>query len=183
MRPLVVLIAAALLGGCFYSEDALIGRFRADFPISEGVYAHRPHHPDGRAFDYDMWSGEIEHRGGFYVSDMADFPHEGVRLRQLDGALYVGMRRDDNHWLYGLLYVHENGRTITYHHPRCADLDSAIRDHWDVTTPIEEESGYCRVDDWDRLKGVLLAYLEARGGDMPIDGVYRRVDDQVIRND
>lgn len=175
MRVLLVVLAASLLGGCFYSERALIGRFRADFPIDEGVYTHRPHHPDGRPFHHTMWTGTIEHRGGRYRSDAPDFPHEGVRLRQLADTLYVGMRPDGEHWLYGLIYVHPDG-VITYHHPSCSALEQAVLDTWDVTQPVPGEAGYCRVDDWDRLRGVLLAYLETLDGDMPVDGVYRRVE-------
>ena len=173
---LFVLMAAALLGGCFYSDRPLIGRFGADFPIPEGVYAHRPYHPDGRPFDYDMWQGPIEHRGGRYHSPLADFPHEGVRLRQLEGNLYVGMKPDEGAYLYGLLYVYEDGNVITDHQPRCSDLEAAALERWEVTTPIEEEAGYCRVEDWDRLVGVLSDYLVAHDGVMPVDGVYRRVE-------
>ena len=123
-----------------------------------------------------MWTGPIEHRGGRYVSDTVDFPHEGVRLRQLEGNLHIGMRQNEEHWLYGLIYVYEDGRLITYHHPRCAELEAALLDKWNVTTPIADEQGYCRVDDLERLEGVLLDYLAAMDGVMPIDGVYRRVD-------
>ena len=169
-----IFLAAVLLGGCFYSEDALISRRQADFPLEEGVYTHTPYLTDGvTPFDRPAWTGEIERSWGRYVSDDDSFPHDGVRLRAIADGLYIAMKRDDENWSYGLLRVFPGG-VATYHAPQCNDLDAAIRNRYDVTEH-EVERGYCRVDDWDRLVGVMLSYVDARGEEMPIDGVYRRV--------
>jgi len=174
IRTAIVLIAAALLGGCFYSDDALIGRFAADFPLEDGVYTHTPNLPDGRPFDRPAWTGEIRRRGGRYVSDQPDFPHDGTRLRELSPGVYAAMREREDQYEYGIVFVYP-GNVAAYHQPKCQDLDPAVLDTYDVVEH-PDEPGYCRVDDWDRLSGVLLSYIAAFDGDIPIDGVYRRVE-------
>ena len=175
IRAAFVLLAAALLGGCFYSDRPLIGRLSAQFPLAEGVYSHTPYHPDGRPFERPMWTGEIEHRGGRYVSDSENFPHQGARLRELAPGIYAAMRESDDVYLYGLLYVYEDGRVATYHQPQCARLAEAARTTYELVEH-ETEQGACQVSDWDRLEGALLSYINGLDGDVPVDGVYRRLD-------
>lgn len=173
--PAIILIAAAFLGGCFYSEDALISRGQADFPLEEGIYSHTPYLTDGvTPFDRPAWTGEIEHSWGRYVSDDDSFPHEGVRLKEIADGLYIAQKRDEENWSYGLLRVYPGG-VATYHAPECRNVEAIVLERYDVTEHVEER-GYCRVDDWDRLVGVMLSYVDAMGEDMPIDGVYRRVE-------
>jgi len=172
---LVIITAAALLGGCFYSDRALIGRFSADFPLEEGLYAHTPNHPDGRPFDRPMWTGYVEQRGGRYHSGVANFPHEGVRLREISPGLYAGMRQNDDVWLYGLVYVYEGG-VAAYHQPQCDDLAEADRNRYEIFEN-EIEPGTCRLEDWAVLEAVLLSYVAGFDGELPVDGVYRRVEE------
>ena len=73
--PALIILAAALLGGCFYAEDALVTRRTADFPVIEGAYTHTPYHPDGRAFDRPTWRGLL----GLAVSRTARV-HIRIRL-------------------------------------------------------------------------------------------------------
>lgn len=175
IRSVLVLGAAALLGGCFYSEEALISWRQADFPIERGTYSHTPYHPDGRPFDRPTWEGEIRRSGRAYASEAANFPHEGVRLRELSPGLYAAMKPDEEFFLYGLVTVYPDG-IVTYHQPRCDELEAADLTRYDVEEHAEEP-GFCRIDDWDRLHGVLLTYLGAMDGNLPIDGVYRRLAD------
>ena len=173
--PVFILMAAAFLGGCFYSEDALISRGQADFPLEEGVYSHTPYLTDGvTPFDRPAWTGEIERSWARYVSDDDSFPHHGVRLKQIADGLYIAQRRDEENWSYGLMRVFPGG-VATYHAPECRNVEAVVLARYDVTEH-EEERGYCRVDDWDRLVGVMLSYADAMGENMPIDGVYRRID-------
>ena len=176
MRTAVIIaIAAALLGGCFYSEDALISRGQADYPLEAGTYSHTPYLADGvTPFDRPAWTGEIERSWGRYVSDDEGFPHDGARLKEIADGLYIAMRRDEDNWSYGLIRVFPGG-VATYHAPECQNVEVAILDRYDVTEH-EEERGYCRVDDWDRLVGVMLSYVDAMGENLPVDGVYRLVD-------
>ena len=167
----VIVLAALILSGCFYSERPLIGRFGAEFPLPDGFYTHTPYLTDGTPFDQPMWRGEVRRRGASYHSEVVDFPHENVRLRQLSPGIFVAMKPDENNWVYGLVWVYPG--IITYHQPSCAELEQAVLDDYDVTQ-TEGEAGYCKVNDWDRLSGILLSYLEAVG-DPRIDGVYRLV--------
>jgi hypothetical protein len=169
-----LVLAALLLGGCFYSEDVLIGRFSADFPLAEGLYSHTPYHPDGRPFDRASWQGEIETRGGRYVSDADDFPHEGTRLRELSPGVFAAMRENDGLYLYGLVFVFDDN-LASYHQPSCGDFEQVLIERYDVE-PHEEEPSFCKVSDWDRLSGLLLSYVAATNGQPRMDGVYRRVD-------
>lgn len=162
------------MGGCFYSERPLIGRFSADFPLEEGVYSHTPYLPDGRPFDQPMWTGRIERRGGYYVSASEDFPHNGIRLREISPGVYAGMRQREDVWLYGILFVYPGG-VASYRQPHCDDLEAAARERYELV-PNEEEPGACEAADWDRLRGALLTYIAQYDGDVPVDGVYRRVE-------
>lgn len=175
IRGLILLVTAAILGGCFYSEESLISWRQADFPIERGTYTHTPYHPDGRPFDRPTWQGEIRRSGRAYRSEVADFPHDGVRLRELSPGLFAAMKPDEEFFLYGLVNVYPDG-VVSYHQPRCSELEAAQLDRYDVVEHAEEP-GFCRVTDWDRLAGILLTYIDARGGELPIDGVYRRVAD------
>ena len=150
-------MAAALLGGCFYSEEALIGRFALDTPLGEGFYSHTPYHPDGTPFDRPAWSGEIERSGGRYVSDDENFPHQNTRLRELAPGVYAAQRESEGRYLYGLVWVYEGGRVATYHQPQCADLSDTARETYELVEH-DEERGACEISDWDRLSGALLSY-------------------------
>jgi hypothetical protein len=174
IRSVFVLLAAALLGGCFYSERPLIGRFAVDFPLGEGIYSHTPYHPDGRPFDRPMWTGAVVRRGGYYHSDIADFPHEGVRLREIAPDTYAGMRERDGLYFYGIVFVYPGG-IATYHQPQCDDLDAAARRRYELVEDTEEP-GTCEAADWERLRGALLTYIAQHDGNVPVDGVYRRVE-------
>ena len=168
--PAFIVMAAALLGGCFYSEDALITRRGADFPIAEGEYSHTPYHPDGRPFDRATWTGEIERNGWAYGSDVAEFPHEDVRLRELIPGIYAAQKRSDEHYLFGIVWVYPDG-LVSYHNPSCSDLSDASRATYEL---IEEmEDGYCRIERWEVLSAVLQTYLAEHDGAPRLDGVYR----------
>ena len=174
MRPtLTILLTAALLGGCFYAEDALINRRAADFPVAEGIYTHTPYHPDGRPFDRPTWTGEIERRGWIYTSDTEEFPHHNVRLRELVPGIYAAQKRSDEHYLFGLVWVYADG-LVSYHNPSCSDLSDTARETYDL---IEEmEDGACRIERWDVLSAVLQTYLADHDGAPRLDGVYRPVE-------
>ena len=174
MRPtLTILLTAALLGGCFYAEDALINRRVADFPVAEGIYTHTPYHPDGRPFDRPTWTGEIERRGWIYTSDTEEFPHHNVRLRELVPGIYAAQKRSDEHYLFGLVWVYPDG-LVSYHNPSCSDLSDTARETYDL---IEEmEDGACRIERWDVLSAVLQTYLADHDGAPRLDGVYRPVE-------
>ncbi len=170
---LVILGTAVFTGGCFYSEDALVSRRSADFPVTEGVYSHTPYHPDGRPFDRPTWRGEIEREGWSYGSDMDAFPHQNIRLRELSSGIFAGQTvNEDGHYLFGLVWIYPDG-LITYHNPSCSDLSDAARQTYDLIEDMED--GYCRIDRWDVLSAVLLTYLAEHEGSPRIDGEYRRV--------
>lgn len=169
----LIILAAALLGGCFYAEDALVTRRTADFPVIEGAYTHTPYHPDGRAFDRPTWRGEIERNGWAYASDAEEFPHQDTRLRELLPGIYVGQKRSDEHFLFGLVWVYPDG-LITYHNPSCSDLSDAARQTYELEEEMED--GYCQIERWEVLSAVLQTYLAEHDGSPRLDGVYRPVD-------
>ncbi|WP_300531524.1 hypothetical protein [Maricaulis sp.] len=170
---ILIILAAALLGGCFYAEDPLITRRAADFPLDQGRYSHTPYHPDGRPFDRPTWNGEIEREGWSYASDTEAFPHQHVRLRALTDGLYAAQRENDGNYLFGLVFTYPGG-VVTYHNPSCSDLSETARERYALTVDMEE--GTCRIERWDVLEAVLLTYLEEQGGAPRVDGVYRRLD-------
>lgn len=172
MRTLLVILAAAVFtSGCFYSEDALITRRAADFPVMEGVYDHRPYHPDGRPFDRTTWSGEIEREGWSYASDVDAFPHQNIRLRELSPGIFAAQSvNEDRHYLFGLVWVYPSG-LVTYHNPSCSDLSDTARETYGLLEEMTD--GYCRIDRWDVLSAVLLTYLSEHDGRPRIDGEYR----------
>jgi len=171
MRPVLpIVVAAAFLGGCFYSTEALVTRRAADFPIAEGLYSHTPYHPDGRPFDRPAWTGEIEREGWSYASDSESFPHQNVRLRELSPGIYAGQTENDGHYLYGIVWVYPDG-LVSYHNPSCSDLSDVARERYDLIEDMTD--GYCEIERWEVLSAVLLTYLDEYGGQPRLDGVYR----------
>ncbi|WP_412545617.1 hypothetical protein [Maricaulis sp. MIT060901] len=171
--PLIILLTAALLGGCFYADEALISRRGADFAVAEGVYTHTPYHPDGRPFDRPTWTGKIERRGWIYSSDTAEFPHSDVRLRELVPGVYAAQKKSDDHYLFGLVWVYPDG-LVSYHNPSCSDLSDAAREAYELVEEMED--GACRIERWDVLSAVLQTYLAEHDGAPRLDGVYRPVE-------
>ncbi len=175
MRPLAVILGAALLtAGCFYSEDALVTRRGADFPVAEGVYSHTPYHPDGRPFDRATWTGEIEREGWSYASPSEAFPHQNVRLRELSEGLFAAQTENDGHYLFGFVWVYPDG-LVTYHNPSCSDLSDIARETYSLIADMTD--GYCEIERWDVLSAVLLTYLDEHQGQPRLDGVYRPLPD------
>jgi len=172
MRVFLACLTAFVLSGCFYSETALIGRFRADFPLEEGVYEHTPYDENGEPWTRVTWSGDIRQSGGRYVSDVENFPHQGVRLRELVEGVYAVMKPDGDHHAYGLAFVYP-GNVVTYHMPSCSALQAAELELYSV---VREEEGYCRVGSWTALSSVLQLYLGSQGENIRMDGIYRRID-------
>lgn len=170
---LAALLAAALgLSGCFTSEDELIGYRAADTPLEAGVWSHRPTRPDGSEWDRETWRGTISRERRRYVSDEPDFPHQSIRFRQLHDGLFLAQLPREDGVGYGVAWVYEAGRVVSYHQPSCADLGEATLAEHGVTLDPE---GFCQVDDLDQLDAVMRAYLDAMGGEIRVDGVYRRV--------
>jgi hypothetical protein len=172
MRTVLVCLCALVLSGCFYSQDPLIGRFRADFPLETGRYSHTPYDENGEPWLRPAWTGDIHRNGRRYVSDDDGFPHEGIRMRELVDGVYAVQKPDGEHFVYGLMFFYPDG-IATYHMPNCAALQDAALETYSV---VREEEGYCRVDDWNALSAVLQIYLTNVGDEMLIDGIYRRLE-------
>lgn len=164
---------ALLLSGCFTSEDELIGYWASDRPFAEGVWVHWPTHPDGSEWDRETWRGEVQLDRRRYRSDIADFPHEGARFRQLGDAIYIAQIPRDDGVGYGIAWSCENGAVISYHQPDCGLLTETLLDAYTLTLDPE---GFCTVSNLDQLEDVLGAYLDAVGDEISVDGVYRRVE-------
>jgi len=180
LRPLMLkalhacagLFASLALTGCFASETELIGYWAADRPVSPGIYAHTPTHPDGAEWDRPTWQGEIRLTRGRHVSDVENFPHQDARFEQLYGETYIVQIPRDDGVGYGVAFVYQDGAVISYHQPACADVDDAVLARAGVSRDVE---GYCPITSLDQLKAMMSAYLDAMGADLRIDGIYRRV--------
>jgi len=172
MRALLILCSTLILSGCFYSDNALIGRRLAQFPLDDGVYAHTPYDENGQPWVRPAWAGEIRRRGWIYSSDVADFPHEGARMREMTPGIYAVMKPSDGYYVYGVMFLYPDG-IATYHMPSCADLEDSAIAVYDVE---RDEDGYCEIPSWTALSSVLQLYLGAIGDEMRIDGIYRRAD-------
>jgi len=175
---LAPLLAALMLTGCFYSESELIGFWSANRPLQPGYYTHTPAHPDGTEWDSPTWEGRISLRRGRYVSGDENFPHDQTRLRRLHEDIYIAQLRRPDGAGYGVMFVYENGDVASYHQPSCADLSAAAREEAGVALDPE---GFCTVTSLDQLETVMRAYLDTLGGDVRIDGVYRRTGDRETR--
>lgn len=173
LRICVGLAFALGLTACFASEDELVGYWGADRPVSEGVYTHTPTHPDGREWDRPTWTGEISLSQRRYVSDAPNFPHQSARFHALfDGVYIVQSPREDGVG-YGLAFVYEDGRIVSYHQPSCSDVAQAVLDTAGVSLDAE---GYCPIHDLDQLETVMRGLYEAADGQLRVDGVYRRIE-------
>ena len=174
MRIVILCLTTLFLSGCFYSDEVLIGRFRADFPLEDGVYEHTPYDENGVSWTRSTWRGEISRSGGRYLSDVENFPHQGVRMRELGDGVYAVMKPDGDHHVYGLAFVYP-GNVVTYHMPSCSALEVSALEVYSV---LREEEGYCRVGSWTALSSVLQLYLVARGDSLRMDGIYRLAPDE-----
>ncbi len=161
-----------LLPGCFTSEDELIGFWAADRPFETGLWAHWPTHPDGTEWDRETWRGEVELDRRRYRSDVADFPHEGARFRQLVGTIYLAQIPRDGGVGYGIAWSYDDGAVISYHQPDCGLLTEELLATYSLMLDPE---GFCTVSDLDQVEAVMGAYLGALGDDISVDGVYRRI--------
>ena len=167
-----VSLLALTLSACFTSEEELIGYWSADRPMSEGVWAHWPTHPDGEEWERETWRGEVELHRRRYRSETADFPHEGVRFRQLHENIYLAQIPRDEGVGYGVAWVYEDGRVVSYHQPDCGALSETVLETYTLTRDPE---GFCTVSDLPQIEAVMGAYLDAVGDEISVDGVYRRV--------
>jgi hypothetical protein len=165
-------LAALILTGCFSSEEELVGYWAADRPIEAGLWAHWPTHPDGTEWDYETWRGEVELQRRRYVSEDENFPHDGTRFRSLGGDVFIVQWARQDGVGYGVAWLYEEGSVLSYHQPDCADLPEDARIETGVSPDGE---GFCRIEDLDQLDAVMRAYLDALGGEIRVDGVYRRV--------
>lgn len=164
---------ALALAGCFASEEELVGYWAADRPVAEGVYAHTPTHPDGAEWDRPTWTGRVTLEQRRYVSDAPNFPHQSARFRELfDGVYIVQSPRQDGVG-YGLAFVYEGGRVISYHQPSCSDVEDAVLEAAGVARDAE---GYCPITDLDQLEAILRGVYDAADGQLRVDGIYRRVE-------
>lgn len=161
------------LGGCFYSETSLIGYWSADKAIEPGVYTHTPYDENGAEWDRVTWQGEITYGGRRYHSEAENFPHEGARLHQLDGDIYIAEWPRDGGYAYGILFLYEG--MASYHQPACDQLSEAART---LEGLILNEEGFCALHDDDQLDAVMRAYLAEHDGDIRLDGIYRRVENR-----
>ena len=160
------------LSGCFSSEEELIGYWGADRPIEEGVWAHWPTHPDGTEWGMETWRGEVHLDRRRYASDDENFPHNGTRFRALGEDVYIVQWTRSDGVGYGVAWLYDDGAVLSYHHPDCADLPEEAR----IATGISPDGeGFCLLADLDQLDAVMRAYLNALGGEIRVDGVYRRV--------
>lgn len=178
MTRLAVLLACLCLAGCFYSDDPLIGRFQVDLPLEPGVYSHTPYDETGAPWPRPTWEGRIQRRGGRYVSDVPDFPHNAVRLREIADGTYAAMAMSESadgrtEYGYGLVFLYP-GNIATYHNPDCSALSADDRSTWSIT---RDEDGFCKVESWASLEAALVLYLRDHGDNLRIDGVYRRIAD------
>ena len=164
--------AALLLAGCFTSERELIGFWGADTPLQQGVYAHWPTHPDGTEWDRETWRGAVANQRRRYGSQVADFPHDGVRLRALGGGAYLAQLPREAGVGYGVAWIYEDGAVVSYHQPDCSKLSDAVREDAEITLDPE---GFCRVEDLDQIERLMGHYLDAVGDEIVVHGVYRRV--------
>lgn len=172
-RLLVAGLALVSLSACFLSEDPLIGYWGADTPLSEGTYAHWPVDENGDEWAYETWRGAIETKRRRYVSSDENFAHHNVRVRQLHEDLYIAQWPRPDGIVYGLAWVYEDGRVLSYHQADCSVLsEDALEDQ----ALLRDEEGFCSLDNLEQLEGVMRAYLDVVGTDVRIDGVYRRVD-------
>lgn len=172
LRVCAGLAFALGLTACFASEEELVGYWGADRPVSEGVYAHTPTHPDGREWDRPTWTGEITLEQRRYVSDAPNFPHQGARFHELFDDVYIVQSPREDGVGYGLAFVYEEGRVVSYHQPSCSDVSDAVLETADVSRDAE---GYCPIQDLDQLEAIMRGVYEAANGQLRVDGVYRRV--------
>jgi len=171
---LAALFAALLLpalSACFYSQDELIGFWAADRALEPGLYTHTPYDPQGEEWDRPTWRGAIAYRGRRYTSEVLDFPHEGARLKTLSGDTHIAQWPREDGVAYAIAFSY--AQMLTYHIADCSSLgDEALAE-----AGMERgEEGFCRIDDLDQLETVMRAYLDALGGDVRIDGIYRKVE-------
>lgn len=167
-----MLAAALCLAGCFYSQDELIGWRAAHTPIRAGEWIHTPTHPDGSEWGGYAWRGDIRNQRRRLTSRDANFPHEGLRFRRLHEDIYIAQFPGQAGYGYGVAFVYERGTMVSYHMPDCTAMSEAVREEAGVET---DDDGFCRIRDLDHLESVIRAYLDARAGELVIDGVYRRV--------
>lgn len=170
LRAFAALLCLAL-AGCFFSEEELIGFWRADRGLEPGLYTHTPFDPEGEEWDRPTWRGHIDYDGRRYTSQTPDFPHEQVRLRRLDGDIYIAQLPRQDGIGYGIAFAYPG--MLTYHQPDCWALSEAARAEAGVTLG---EEGFCRIADLDQLEAVMRTYLDALDGDVRLDGIYRRMD-------
>lgn len=160
-----------LVSACFYSEDELIGFWGADRAVEPGLYTHTPYDPLGEEWDRPTWQGEIAYEGRRYQSDTPDFPHPGARLKRLHEDIYIAQWPRVDGVAYAIAFSYPG--ILTYHQPDCSVLTGQALAEAGVE-PGEE--GFCRVAGLDELEAVMRAYLDALGGEVRLDGIYRRVD-------
>lgn len=170
-RATAALLCSAVLAGCFFSDEELIGFWRADRGLEPGFYTHTPFDTEGHEWDRPTWRGRIDYDARRYTSQTLDFPHENARLRRLDGDIYIAQLPRQDGVGYGIAFAYPG--MLTYHQPDCSVLSEAMREEAGVTLG---EEGFCRIEDLDQLETVMRAYLAELDGDVRLDGIYRRMD-------
>ena len=173
MRLVCISIASLVsLTGCFTSETPLIGYWRSETPLAEGQYAHWPVSSDGQEWDRSTWQGEIEIKRRRYVSPDNQFAHQNLRLYELHTDLYLSQIEGEIGTGFGILWIYDDGKVISYHQAECGALSDAILAEQGLELDPE---GFCLVDDLDQLEAIMRIYLETLGSDIRIDGVYRQI--------
>ena len=168
-----LVFSAIVLGGCFTSEDELIGYWAADRDLDGGQYAHWPVSPDGEEWERPTWEGEIKAQRRRYVADDENFPHQNLRIRSLYEGIYLAQTSNEDGSGYGLVWVYEEGAIISYHQADCSALTPEALD---ANGLVLDPEGFCTVDTLEQLEQVMRVYLETLGSDIRIDGIYRRID-------
>ncbi len=173
LKTVALSVMALTLSACVTSAEELIGYWSADRPFETGVWAHWPTHPDGTEWDRETWRGDVALERRRYRSDTADFPHEGARFRQIQGNIYLAQIPREEGIGYGIAWIYSDGAVVSYHQPDCGLLSDAVLETYTLTLDPE---GFCEVSNLAQLEAVMGAYLDARGDEISVDGVYRRVD-------
>ncbi len=164
---------ALTLSACVTSKEELIGYWAADRPLQTGEWVHWPTDPEGNEWDRETWRGTVDLQRRRYRSDVEDFPHEGARFRQIHENIYLAQIPREGGIGYGIAWIYEDGAVVSYHQPDCGLLSEAVLETYALTLDPE---GFCEVSDLAQLEAVMGAYLDARGEDITVDGVYRRVE-------
>ncbi len=169
----VLVLPALLLGGCFMSDEELIGARAATRALPPGLYTHTPFDTEGNEWGGVTWAGRIDYArfSRRYASDVENFPHQNARMRRLSGDIYIAQVPREDGVGYGVLFAYEG--MATYHQADCHVLSA---DDLAAAGITRDPEGFCSIETLDQLEQVIRTYLDILDGDVRIDGIYRRVD-------